>query len=436
MKIALYPFAAVTCNSDFQVLNNPAIFVDEGQITYIGPRDQAPEFAPDDVLRGEHLVAMPGLVNTHTHAAMTLVRGYADDMALEPWLQTKIWPYEANLESEHVFQGTLLACAEIIRGGTTTFCDMYFHERRGVEAAISAGMRMCPGAVLLGFLPNSDAKIANAREFVREFKGANDGLISPTIAPHSLYTCDRNQWGKLIEIAVDEDVLITTHVSETLKENADVAAGWGQSPVQSLHKIGALERPLLAAHCVYTDEADREIMANTPFRVAHNPQSNLKLASGFAPIVDYLNRGITIGLGPDGAASNNRLDMWQEMRLAATIHKAATLDATAISAQTALSMATIGGAKCLGLDAQIGSLEMGKRADIVLVDFDKPHFTPRHNVVSHLVYAAGASDVDSSMVNGRWLLRKGEWQTLDVAEIQAKCEEIAGELVGKVSSMS
>ena len=215
-----------------------------------------------------------------------------------------------------------------------------------------------------------------------------------------------------------------------------MTAQWGASPIQSLWQIGALEQPLLAAHCVYTDERDREIMASHPFFVAHNPQSNLKLASGIAPVGDYLARGIGVGLATDGAASNNNLDMWEELRLVATLHKAATGDATLISARRALQMATIEGARCLGLADQIGSLESGKKADIVLLDFDKPHLTPRHNVVSHLVYAAGAADVSSVMVDGHWLLKNGEWQTLDAKEICATAQAMAQDLAAQAMATS
>ncbi len=375
---------------------------------------------------------MPGLVNTHTHAGMTLLRSYADDLPLEEWLQTKIWPFEANLTGDDVLWGTLLACAEMIRGGTTTFCDMYFHERRGVEAALESGLRMCPGAVLLGFLPGADDKIRAAREFVRDFRGHD--LVTPFLAPHSLYTCDAAQWGKLIEIAGEEGARITTHASETEREVADVTAGWGQSPIQTLDRIGALQGPLLAAHCVHTNALDRDIMEKRPFFVAHNPQSNLKLGSGIAPIPDYLRRGIPVGLAPDGTASNNNLDLWEEMRLAATLHKGATGDATAVSALQALRMATIEGARCLGLDAETGSLEVGKRADCVLVDFDVPHLYPRHNITSLLVYAAGAGDVHSTLAGGRFLLRARRFETLDFAQIARECDRRAQRLVGASSA--
>ncbi len=431
MKIALFPSVAVGCGSQFLTLEKPAIHIENGRFTYIGPRADAPRFQADDTLEGDHLVAMPGLVNTHTHAAMTLLRGYADDLPLEVWLQTKIWPFEANLHSDDVYWGTLLACAEMIRGGTTTFCDMYFHENRGVEAALKAGMRMCPGAVLLGFLPGADEKIAQSRAFVHDWFGHD--LITPFLAPHSLYTCDESQWRRLIEIAREENAIITTHASETKREVADVTAQWGQSPIQTLHKLGALEGHLLAAHCVHTDEADRDIMARSPFYVAHNPQSNLKLASGIAPIQDYLWRGIGVGLGPDGTASNNNLDMWEEMRLAATLHKSTTGDATMVSAQQALKMATIEGARCLGLESQIGTLEVDKRADMLLIDFDKPHLYPRHNVTSHLVYSAGASDVHSTLVGGKFLLRAGKFQTLDVREVCHECDKRGHNLAAKAA---
>jgi len=431
MRIALLPLAAVGCGPHFETLENPALHIEDGRFSYVGPRDGAPDFQADETLENPNLVAMPGLVNTHTHAGMTLLRGYADDLPLETWLQTKIWPFEANLTGDDVFHATLLACAEMIRGGTTTFCDMYFHERRGVEAALQSGLRMCAGAVLLGFLPRATEKIEAARGFVRDLRGHD--LITPFLAPHSLYTCDEAQWRRLIEIAREERAIITTHASETRREVEDIRKQWGSSPIQTLRKIGALDGHLLAAHCVHTDAEDRDIMASSPFFVAHNPQSNLKLASGIAPIADYLKRGICVGLAPDGTASNNNLDMWEEMRLAATLHKAQTGDATAISAHQALKMATLDGARCLGLESQTGSLEAGKRADCVLVDFDAPHLCPRHNLTSLLVYAAGAGDVHSTLVDGKFLLRNREFQTLDAREIQAECERRAKGLAEKVS---
>jgi 5-methylthioadenosine/S-adenosylhomocysteine deaminase len=327
----------------------------------------------------------------------------------------------------------------MLRGGTTCFADMYFFYDQGVKAMLESGIRACPGAVLLGFLPEPMRRIANGIAFVREFNGAGDGRIRPFMAPHSLYTCDRDQWAAMIKGARDLGVPMHTHVAETRREVADVTAQWGAPPVQTLFDIGALDGPLLAAHCVYPEPGDIELMVGqngngaSMLRVAHNPTSNLKLASGFAPVPAYLEAGVTVGLGPDGTASNNNLDMWEEMRLAALLHKGHSGDPTAVSAQQALLMATREGARCLNLDHEIGSLETGKRADIVLVDFDKPHLYPRHNVVSHLVYAAGAGDVDTVLVNGEVLVRGGALTKLDAAQICAEAQRRADRLVRAVA---
>lgn len=427
-KIKISPVTAVTCDDEFQIIENAAIHIEANRISFVGAASTAPPFETDEEFGGAHLVALPGLVNTHGHAAMTLLRGIADDMALEPWLQTKIWPFEKNLSGDDVYWGTSLAIAEMLRGGTTTFADMYFFYERGADAIIESGIRACPGGVLLGFLPEAEKRIQNAIEFVREYSGAADGRITPFLAPHSLYTCDEKQWRQMIEAARELKVLIHTHASETPREVADVTASWGASPIQTFKILGALEGGVLAAHCVHVDEADLEIMESHNFRVAHNPTSNLKLASGFAPVPEFLKRKIPVSLGTDGAASNNNLDMWEEMRLAALIHKATSLDPTAISAREALLMATREGARCLYLENEIGSLEIGKKADIILLDFNQPHLAPRHNVVSHLVYAAGSSDVTDVIVDGRVLVRNRALTGLDAARICARASESAARL--------
>jgi 5-methylthioadenosine/S-adenosylhomocysteine deaminase len=426
-RILISPVTAVTCNERFEVIENAAIHIEGDRIVYIGETSTRPPFEADETIGGARFVAMPGLVNTHTHAAMTLLRGYADDMALEPWLRTKIWPFEMHLNGDDVYWGTLLAIAEMLRGGTTTFGDMYFYYHEGARAILESGIRACPGGVLLGFLPEADQRLRNAIEFVREYSGS-DGLIRPALAPHSLYTCNRDQWETIVAAARELGVLIHTHAAETEREVADVTRDWGASPIQTLQKLGATESGVLAAHCVHVDEADLEIMGQENLRVAHNPSSNLKLASGFAPVPEFLRRGIATGLATDGAASNNNLDIWQEMRLAALMHKGASGDPTAVSARQALLMATREGARCLNLEHEIGSLEAGKKADVILLDFDQPHLTPRHNIISHLVYAAHNSDVDTVIVNGRVLLRGGEFTALDAARIGAKAQESATRL--------
>ncbi len=434
-RILLSPVTAVTCNDAFDVIENAAIHIEDSRLTYVGPAQAAPPFEADTIIGGVHLVAMPGLVNTHTHAAMTLMRGYADDMALEPWLHEKIWPFEQHITGEDVYWGTLLAIIEMVRGGTTCFADMYHFYEDGLRAMLETDVRACPGAVLLGFLPEPQKRIAKAIAFAGEWNGAGAGRITPFIAPHSLYTCNREQWAALIAGARETGVPMHTHVSETQQEVADVTAQWGQGPIRTLKAIGALDGPLLAAHCVQANNHDIEIMAEqthgaTHFRVAHNPTSNLKLASGFAPVPKFLQAGITTGLGTDGTASNNNLDMWEEMRLAALLHKGTTGDPTAVSAQQALLMATREGARCLNLDDRTGTLEAGKQADVVLVDFDKPHLQPRHNVVSHLVYAAGAADVDTVLIDGKVLLRGGAFVDIDAARIGERANECARHLAG------
>jgi 5-methylthioadenosine/S-adenosylhomocysteine deaminase len=427
-KILISPVTAVTCNDAFEVIENAAIHIENKRISFVGKSADAPPFAPDEILGGAHIVAMPGLVNTHCHAAMTLLRGYADDMALEPWLHEKIWPFESHLTSDDVYWGTLLAIAEMLRGGTTTFSDMYFHAEDGARAMIESGIRACPGGVLLGFLPHAEQSLNLALRFVREYSRAGDGRITPFLAPHSLYTCNPKQWETIVAAAQEGSTPITTHVAETRPEVADVTRDWGASPVQTLEKIGALKTPLLAAHCVHVNETDLEIMARTNFRVAHNPTSNLKLASGFAPVPEFLKRDIPVGVATDGAASNNNLDLWEELRLAALLHKATTGDPTAVSAQQAVLMATREGARCLNLESEIGSLESGKKADVILLDFDAPHLVPCHNVVSHLAYCAGASDVSSVIVDGAVLRRAGEFTLLDEAHILAQVRERATRL--------
>lgn len=428
-RICIEAAFAVTCNEQFDVIPDARIHIEDNRITFVGAHELAPPFAADETIRGKRLVALPGLINTHTHSAMTLMRGYADDMALEPWLHQKIWPFEKNLQPEDVYWGTQLAIAEMLRGGSTTFADMYFFYERGLDAIIESGIRACPGGVFLGFLPEAEKRLDKAIAFVKDHQGVADGRVYPFFAPHSLYACTPPQWEKLVAAKNDTKVLLHTHISETEAEVKMVKEHWGDSPVHVLQKIGALENPLMAAHCVQVTPDEIDIMAQTEFAVSHNPTSNMKLASGCAPVPEFLQRGITVGIGTDGVASNNDLDMWEEMRLAALVHKMQNRSPIDIPAEQALLMATREGAKCLGLEREIGSLEAGKKADITIVDFDAPHLYPLHNVVSHLVYAVHAQDVDTVIVDGKVLLREKKFTAIDSARIAAKVEEAVERLV-------
>ncbi len=438
-RIALSPVTAVTLDPHAPVMQDAAIHVEDGAITYVGPAHDAPDFEADEVRGGEHLVAMPGLINTHCHAAMTLLRGYADDMALEPWLQDRIWPFEAGLEEEDVYWGTQLAIAEMIRNGVTCFADMYFFHRRATEAMVESGVRACPSASIIGVFPDVPGQIAEARSYASEAAGAGDGRIRPCIAPHSLYTCEREHWTAVVDAAGELGVPIQTHAAETRAEVEEVRKRWGATPIQTLDSLGALDVPLIAAHCVHLDDTDLEVMARrrdgrSAVRVAHNPASNCKLASGVAPVAELRRRGIDVGLATDGTASNNRLDIWSEMRLTALLHKAVELDPTTLAAEEVLEMGTLGGARVLGLEAEVGSLEAGKRADVVLVDFDRPHLHPPHDVVSHLIYSAQSADVVTVMVDGQLLYDGGEHLTVDVdramAEVDARARRLATAAAG------
>ncbi len=401
----------------------------DGEITYVGPaEDLEPAAEPDEPIDGSGCLLLPGFVNAHTHAAMTLFRGSADDMPLTPWLEEKIWPVEAKLDEQDVYWGTTLGIAEMVFAGVTCFNDMYHHPEIGARAAIDAGMRMCPSGVLLGILPNAEELLAAAREFTREFADRDDLCIHPMLAPHAPYTCPRELLERVIEAARELAVPIHIHLAETEQNVAASMETYGRRPVQAMDEVGLFSVPVSAAHCVHLDERDIEIVAERQVGVAHCPGSNLKLASGMAPAQALLDAGARVGLGTDGCGSNNNLDLLEEARLAALIAKVREDDPTVVPADVALRMATIGGAQALYLEDIIGSLEPGKRCDCILVDLDAPHLHPRHSLVSHLIYSARASDVHTTIVDGNVLMRDRALTTIDLDEAYARVTESAERL--------
>jgi len=405
----------------------------DGAISYVGPADELqPAGDPDELIDGSGCLLLPGLVNAHTHAAMTLFRGAADDMPLDPWLREKIWPVEARMGEDDVYWGTMLGIAEMIRAGVTCFNDMYHLPRVGTRAAEDAGMRMCPSGVLLGILPSADDMLAEAIEFTREYATSAGGTtaqcIHPMLAPHAPYTCPREMLERVIAAAIDLGVPIHIHIAETDANVQWSMANYGRRPVQAMDEVGLFDALVLAAHCVHLDAWDIEIVAARGVGVAHCPGSNLKLASGMAPAQALLQAGALVGLGTDGCGSNNNLDLLEEARLAALIAKVREDDPTAVPAEAALRMATIGGAHALHLGDLIGSLEAGKRCDCILVDLQAPHLQPRHSLVSDLVYAAQPSDVCTTIVNGRVLMRDRELLTIDLGETIARVSESAARL--------
>ena len=390
-------------------------------IGLVDPRDTEGAY----IIDGRRTVAMPGLVNTHTHAAMTLLRSYADDMELMPWLNDKIWPAEAKFVNEYIYWGSALAAVEMIQSGTTTFADMYDSMHEVAKVTEESGLRanLARGCVVF-----SDPELKNIQKNVRLYENFNntaDGRIKVWFAPHAPYTCPPEYVEKIVEAAKSCNAGIHVHLAETLDEQHQIAEGYGKTPTEYLNDLGVFELPTLAAHSVYLNDSDIAILKEHNVGIAHNPSSNLKLASGIANIPKYLQAGLNVGIGTDGCSSNNTLNMFKEMTICSFVQKVNAMDPTVLPAEEILRLATIGGAKALRWDDEIGTLEVGKKADLILVDIDKPHFAPWNNPVSDLVYSAQGSDVKTTIVNGKLLMKDYEVLTLDVERIMAETERIA-----------
>ncbi len=419
----------VTMDARRRVLSPGAVAVDGTDIVAVGsPEEIGRRFAGAETIDAARQVIMPGLVNTHTHAPMVMYRGLADDLALMDWLQKYIFPAEAKTVSpEMVRIGTRLAALEMIQSGTTTYADMYYFEEEEARAARAAGLRGVLGETVIGF-PVPDAKtpadaLRRAEAFIRAFKG--DALITPALAPHSTYTVDEASLRAVRAMADRYHVPILIHVAETQDEVRIIGERHHLTPVGWLASIGFLGPDVVAAHGVWVTDDDIAILRRTGTSVSHNPESNMKLASGIAPVPKMLAAGVTVGLGTDGAASNNDLDMFGAMRQAAFLHKVALGDPRVIPAEVAVEMATIDGARALGLDRAIGSLEPGKRADLITVSMAGARQTPMYNPVSHLVYVCRGGDVRTTVVNGRVLMRDRRVRTLDERAVLADARALA-----------
>lgn len=419
------------------LIKNAAVYhdgqVDEGKNILIDGKRIAgfPENADgvlyDEIIDGKGMLALPGLVNTHTHVAMTLFRSYADDLALMDWLQNMIWPAEAHLDDDIVYWGSMLAFAEMIRGGTTAFCDMYMFMDSCAQAAEAAGIRGNIARGLAGVTPNGMKALEENVELYRKWNNGADGRIRVMLGPHAPYTCPPDYLKKVRDTAEQYGIPIHIHLSETKGEVDTCREKFGVTPIALMNQIGLFDVPTLAAHCVHVTEDDIAIMAEKQVRVAHNPGSNLKLASGIAPVPAMRKAGVVVGLGTDGASSNNKLDMFAEMRLAALIHKAALLDPFAIKAEEALQMGTKDGAMCLGYD-DLGELKEGYLADLILVDRSGWHWKPRFNSISLAIYAGNSMDVDTVMVNGKVLMRHKELLTIDTEKLDYEVQRVTDKL--------
>jgi len=410
---------------DREVLENSSVAIAGDTIVEIGP-DLAAKYPRAEQISTPHGLIMPGLINTHTHAAMSCFRGLADDLPLMQWLQEYIFPVEAKLTPEIVYRSTLLSICEMIKSGTTSFNDMYLFAEEVARATAESGMRAWLGEVLYDFPSPNYGELENGfaynRELFAEYR--DHELLTITVNPHAVYTCSPDLLQRLGEVAAENNALYHIHLSENADEIATCNERYGLSPVQHLEALGLLGERVVAAHCVMIDDQEIELLARRGVKVAHCQESNMKLASGTAPVVRMLEDGLTVGIGTDGSASNNDVDMFGEMNTVAKIHKVVRMDPTAMNAATTLHAATMGGATLLGAELQIGSLESGKKADIIVLDMDQPHLTPVYNPVSHLVYAARGSDVIHSVINGRVVMRDRCLTTLDEALILAEMGRI------------
>jgi len=412
----------VTMDSGRRVLADAGIAVKDGRIVAIDSRAAIrSRYSAPQTVNAQGKLLVPGLINGHTHIPMVLFRGLADDLDLQEWLTKYIFPAEAkNVTEEFVRVGTRLGLAEMIRGGTTTYCDMYYFENAIAEETEKAGVRGVLGETVIDFPVADNKTFAEALAYVERFvsRWKNNELIVPAIAPHAPYTVSEEHLKAARAFSDRTGAPIVTHISETKREVDDSVKAKGASPVNYLERIGFLNEKVIAAHMVWPQDGETEILKRRHVGVVHNPQSNMKLASGVSPVPRMMQEGLLVGLGTDGAASNNDLSMWEEMDTAAKLHKVFTNDPKVISAEQAFALATIHGAEALHLEKEIGSLEVGKRADIVIIERDSLHQIPLYNIYSDLVYATKSTDVETVIINGRVVMRNRRLLTLNESAIK------------------
>lgn len=413
----------VTMNEERTVIEDGAVAIKGNEIVAVGKRtDLGRVFRPKRIINAAGKVLIPGLINTHTHVPMSLFRGIADDLDLQEWLTKYIFPAEAkNVNEAFVRAGTRLGLAEMIRGGTTTYCDMYYFEDAIADESKKAGVRGVLGETVLDFpAPDNktwEAALSYTERFIKKWK--NDALITPAIAPHAPYTVSQEHLLQARDLSNRLNAPLVIHLAEAKTETAFIEQKHqGKRPIEFVESIGFLTNKTIAAHVIQANDAELDILNKRGVGIAHNPQSNMKLAAGVAPVPSMLKKGMRVGLGTDGAASNNDLSMWEEMDTAAKLHKVNSGDPKTLSAEQAFAMATIGGARALHMEDLIGSIETGKRADIAIVDFDSLHQTPFYNVFSHLVYATKATDVRTVIISGRVVMLDRRLLTLNESVIK------------------
>lgn len=414
-------------------IDNGTLAIKDGRITFVGKDASARQISAEVKIDARGKVALPGLINCHTHVPMTLFRGLAEDKPLDVWLKGTVWPLEAHLKPEDVYSAALLGCLEMIEGGTTCFADMYFHEDKVAEAVEKSGLRgvLGEGIIETGDRVRGEKMLTRSVRFAEHFGGYAGGRVSAMLAPHAVYSCSPELLLKVGEEASRLGVGLHLHLGESKMMLRESEKKNCLSEVEFLEKMGLLERHVLAAHCVNLSEKDMRTLSSRGVNVAYVPVANMKLGLGTAKVKDLASLGVNVGLGTDGPASNNSLDSFETMKTGALLQKHVYADPTAMPAHEVLKMATLNGARALGLERDVGSLEVGKKADVILVDLAKPHLTPLHDVYSLIVYSARAADVDTVIVDGRIVMRKRQLRTLDEHEVMEETRRTAYDLLSR-----
>ena len=425
MKILINDGYLMTADAG-STINKGCLQIDGSLIVYAGSEDDAPAFEPGRVIGAKGGIIAPGFINTHTHIPMNLFRGYADDMPLMDWLKNKIWPAEAKLTADAVYWGSLLAIAELVAGGVTCFSDMYGSADTIAEAAGKAGIRALIASAVIDIDGKGKKRLKEAEAFFDRVKAYE--RVDAAIGPHAEYTVSPGLFAQIRDTAQRMGARVHVHVSETAGEHGDAMSRHGKTPMALLQSVGLLSVPVMAAHCVWIDDADMEIMSENNVHVLSCPGSNLKLGSGIARTAKMMEHGINVSLGTDSAASNNNLSMMEEMTLMALLQKGVNQNAALITAEEAIRAATISGAKALGMEKITGSLEAGKQADVIIIRTDGVRYHPRTNLLHHMVYSGNDSDVVMTMVGGDVLYENGRITFADPEEIKARSEEIATRL--------
>jgi len=409
------------------------IAVKDRNIAALGRAAHAKSLRAEKTINAKGMVALPGLINCHTHAPMTLFRGTAEDKQLHEWLRKTIWPLEAKLKPQDIHEGALLGCLEMIKSGTTCFADMYFHEEEVAKAVKTSGLRgvLAPGIIEAGDTKKGKEMLREALEIARKYRGYADGRVSVQLGPHAVYSCSPDLLREVREKATQLKVGLHIHLAESPKTLKKTEKEQAATEVGLLDSIGFLNSDVLAAHCIHLTDNDMRLMAKHGVKVSYNPVANMKLAMGVPKVSDLQRRGVTVGFGTDGPASNNTLDMLETIKTGAVLQKTLYKDPRVLPAQKVLRMATIEGAQALRLEKSIGSLDVGKRADVILLDFKKPHLTPRHDIYANIVYSAGGGDVDTVVVDGRVLMENREVKTLEEEKVMEMTQNTALSLVSR-----